>query len=72
MALNVPTISHVTQAQAARILKKSKQTIGRNSLRGLLLEAEKVVGTYMIPTERVKTYAFIHNIQIDPKIMELL
>ena len=49
--------SHVTAAQAARILKVSKQTIYRKSLHGEPLESEKHYGTDMIPMERIKKYA---------------
>lgn len=48
--------SHITQAQASRFLEISKQTVMRNTLHGGLLEAEKILGTEMIPKEKVIAY----------------
>lgn len=48
--------SHLTAAQAARLLQVSKQTTYRRSLRGEPMESEPVLGTDMIPTHKVLAY----------------
>lgn len=45
--------SHLTQAQAARYLGWDPKRVYRLTGKGAKLEAELVLGTWMIPTRRV-------------------
>lgn len=50
-AANLP--SHLTQAQAARFLGWTRQEVYRRTGKGRELEAEWILGIYMIARERV-------------------
>lgn len=55
------TPSHLTQAQTARCLGVSPQTVGRLTFHGQPLEAERFYGTMMVPMYRIKAFMEANN-----------